>query len=153
MPSRSVQFAVVLLGIASAIVFVSGCGQSTSTPQAAANAAPATATPVVATNWNSTNEKESQHPHFAGSHGGIIIPIGSDSYHAEAVIEKNGLFRLLTLGADETRIQEVDQQAIKAYVKASGDSDASSIDLVSTPQDGDAAGKTSQFVGKLPEAL
>ncbi len=153
MPSRSVQFAAVLLVFASAIVFVSGCGQSTSTPQAAANAATAIANPVVAVGANAVNGKEEEHPHIPGSHGGIIIPIGSDSYHAEAVIEKDGSFRLLTLGADESRIKEVDVQLIKAYVKASGDTETSSIDLVATQQDGDSEGKTSQFVGKLPAAL
>jgi YHS domain-containing protein len=79
-----------------------------------------------------------------------VIPIGSDSYHAEAVIEKDGVFRLLMLGADETRIQEVDVQAVKAYIKASGDTDATPIDMKATPQDGDAPDKTSQFVGQLP---
>ena len=53
-----------------------------------------------------------------------MIPIGSDSYHAEAVIEKDGQFRLLTLGADETRIQEVDVQSMKAYIKATGETEA-----------------------------
>ncbi|QDV78381.1 hypothetical protein K2D_19880 [Planctomycetes bacterium K2D] len=80
-----------------------------------------------------------------------MIPIGSDSYHAEAVIEKDGVFRLLMLGADETRIQEVDVQAVKAYIKASGDTDATPIDMKATPQDGDAPDKTSQFVGQLPK--
>jgi len=93
-----------------------------------------------------------EHPHIPGAHGGIIIPIGSDSYHAEAVIEKDGTFRLLMLGADESRIQEVDVQAVKAYIKAAGESDATPIDMKAAPQDGDTDGKTSQFVGKLPEA-
>ncbi len=95
---------------------------------------------------------EQEHSHIAGAHGGIVIPIGSDSYHAEAVIEKDGTFRLLMLGADETRIQEVDVQSVKAYVKASGESEATPIEMNATPQDGDAEGKTSQFVGKLPDA-
>ncbi len=99
---------------------------------------------------NKTTEEE--HPHIAGAHGGIVIPIGSDSYHAEAVIEKDGQFRLLMLGADETRIQEVDVQAVKAYIKAAGDTDATPIDMKAVPQDGDASGKTSQFVGSLPES-
>ena len=94
---------------------------------------------------------EGEHPHKPGSHGGIIIPIGSDSYHAEAVIEKGGDFRLMTLGKDESRIQEVDVQTIKAYVKVIGQPDATPVELSAIPQDGDTAGKTSQFVGQLPD--
>ncbi len=94
---------------------------------------------------------EAEHPHKPGSHGGIIIPIGTDSYHAEAVIEKGGDFRLMTLGKDESRIQEVDVQTIKAYVKVIGQPDATPVELSAIPQDGDASGKTSQFVGQLPE--
>ncbi|MGV3486483.1 MAG: hypothetical protein ACO1RT_18850 [Planctomycetaceae bacterium] len=95
---------------------------------------------------------EDGHPHLPGAHGGIIVPIGGDSYHAEAVIEKSGNLRLLLLGKDESRIQEVDVQPIKAYVKTVGETEATAIDLVAEPQDGDAAGKTSQFTGQLPEA-
>ena len=96
---------------------------------------------------------DAEHPHKPGSHGGIIVPIGADSYHAEAVVEKGGELRLLTLGKDESRIQEVDLQAIKAYVKIVGQPDATPVELTATPQDGDAEGKTSQFVGTLPEDL
>lgn len=96
---------------------------------------------------------EGDHAHKPGSHGGVIVPIGTDSYHAEAVIEKGGTFRLLTLGKDESRIQEVDEQPIKAYVKTVGQPDAVPVELTATPQDGDAPGQTSQFVGELPEEL
>lgn len=54
-------------------------------------------------------------------------------------------------GADETRIQEVEVQSVIAYVKAAGESNATPIEMKATPQDGDADGKTSQYVGKLPE--
>ncbi|MEZ6080399.1 MAG: hypothetical protein R3C56_33420 [Pirellulaceae bacterium] len=73
-----------------------------------------------ASSLSAAKEPADEHPHIP-AHGGIVIPIGSDSYHAEAVIEKDGVFRLLMLGADETRIQEVDLQAVKAYIKASGE--------------------------------
>lgn len=126
-----------------------GCNQPSSSTKT-----PATLVDGAATTPKSEKNKasEEEHPHIAGAHGGIVIPIGSDSYHAEAVIEKDGQFRLLMLGADETRIQEVDVQAVKAYIKAAGDTDATPIDMKAVPQDGDASGKTSQFVGLLPES-
>lgn len=95
---------------------------------------------------------EEEHPHLPGAHGGLIVPIGADSYHAEAIVEKNGTFRLLLLGKDESRIQEVELQALQAYVKITGDADTSPIDLVAAPQVGDAEGQTSQFIGQLPAA-
>ena len=127
-----------------------GCNQSPTTANLPAN-------PTV--DGNSKTSKtvqnkpaEGEHPHIPGAHGGIVIPIGSDSYHAEAVIEKDGQFRLLMLGADETRIQEVDVQPVKAYIKSAGETDATPIEMKAVPQEGDADGKTSQFVGLLPES-
>jgi len=127
-----------------------GCNQSPTTANLPAN-------PIV--DGNSKTSKtvqnkpaEGEHPHIAGAHGGIVIPIGSDSYHAEAVIEKDGQFRLLMLGADETRIQEVDVQPVKAYIKSAGETDATPIEMKAVPQEGDADGKTSQFVGLLPKS-
>ncbi len=129
---------------------LAGCNSSSTTAKLPAN-------PMVDSNSKTSEtvqnkSADQEHPHIPGAHGGIVIPIGSDSYHAEAVIEKDGQFRLLTLGADETRIQEVDVQTMKAYIKATGETDATPIDMKAVPQDGDANGKTSQFVGQLPES-
>ncbi len=155
MPRSLRFFAVAGSTLAVATVVLIGCSQPSATPPAAANPTSATATPISSSNASSASPpvaSPEEHPHIPGAHGGIIIPIGSDSYHAEAVIEKDGTFRLLMLGADETRIQEVDIQPIKAYVKAAGEPDATPIEMNAIPQDGDADGKTSQFVGKLPDA-
>lgn len=94
-----------------------------------------------------------EHAHKPGTHGGIIVPIGADSYHAEAVVEKSGTLRLMILGKDESRVWEVEDQPLQAYVKLTGDSDAVSIQLAPEPQSGDTKGKTSQFVGQLPAEL
>lgn len=153
-----------LLGIS--LLAVVGCGQN-QTPRAesakpkfsdpASSMAATTTSPVtsdVADNARTVEKPAAdEHAHKPGSHGGIIVPIGTDSYHAEAVIEKGGIFRLLTLGKDESRIQDVDEQLIKAYVKAVGHLDAVPVDLSASPQDGDPRGKTSQFVGQLPAEL
>ena len=160
MKSHSVLYSAVVV-VAAAILFSAfGCSSESSPPtvttavpakiEAMSPAALASTKPADTVSRSGTEEV---HPHNPGSHGGIIIPIGSDSYHAEAVIEKGGIFRLLMLGKDETRIQEVDVQPIKAYVKAVGDPDATPIEMAATPQDGDAADMTSQFTGQLPEAL
>lgn len=94
-----------------------------------------------------------QHEHKPGAHGGIIVPIGRDSYHAEAVFEQNGTLRLYTLGNDESRVFEVDAQTLTAYVKPEGANATTSISLKPEQQPGDSDGKTSQFVGQLPTEL
>jgi len=93
---------------------------------------------------------EDEHAHKPGAHGGIIVAIGRDSYHAEAVFEKNGVLRLFTLGQDEGRVQEVDSQELTGYVKPAGGSESIEITLKAQSQPGDSAGKTSQFVVTLP---
>ena len=144
---------VIVMSVAALILV--GCEES-SRVQPTATKSPNSnlqVTPSTPSASNSIVTATGAHPHIPGTHGGIIVPIGADSYHAEAVVEKSGSLRLLLLGKDESRIQEVDIQPIKAYIKAVGETDSTSIELVATPQDGDGAGKTSQFVGQLPESV
>ncbi len=154
-------FSGVMFSAVALIAIAAGCGSQSSptvaippaVPTSTSNSPVTTPTAAVSDDSNGEDIDEEVHPHKPGSHGGIIIPIGSDSYHAEAVIETTGEFRLLMLGKDESRIQEVDVQSVKAYVKAIGDPNATPIDLAAVPQDGDSPDKTSQFVGQLPEAF
>ncbi len=149
--SRTLRFLAAISTISAlGMMVLVGCNQPSSTAKLPANPIVEGTTKTSKSEQNKSAEEE--HPHIAGAHGGIVIPIGSDSYHAEAVIEKDGQLRLLMLGADETRIQEVDVQAVKAYIKAAGETDATPIDMKAVPQEGDASGKTSQFVGQLPES-
>jgi hypothetical protein len=109
MSTRSMQFAALSLGITFAIVIACGCTQSPDATDTAANTTTVNVVPV-ASSGGVSNAKTEEHPHIPGNNGGIII-------NAEAVVEKDGQFRLLMLGADESRIQEVDIQAVKAYVR------------------------------------
>jgi hypothetical protein len=93
-----------------------------------------------------------EHAHQS-QHGGIVVPIGRDNYHAEAVFEKGGTLRLYLLGADESKVQEVESKPLDAYAKAVGDAEAEKFVLTPQPQPGDAPGRTSLFVGQLPTAL
>jgi YHS domain-containing protein len=81
------------------------------------------------------------------------VSLGRDSYHAEAIFEKGGTVRLIMLGKDEARIQEVEAQELTAYVTAGGSTEADQISLRAEPQPGDAKGKTSQFIGTLPKGM
>jgi hypothetical protein len=111
-------------------------------------------TPTIQVGAQKTgSEPESAHAHKPGAHGGIIVEIGRDNYHAEAVFEKGGVLRLYTLGKDETRIQEVESQTLTGYFKLGEGSESTSFEFRPVPQSGDAEGKTSQFVAKLPKEL
>jgi hypothetical protein len=96
---------------------------------------------------------DTDHAHKPSAHGGIIVPIGRDNYHAEAVFETGGGLRLYTLGKDESKVLEVEAQPLTGYVKPDGAMEATSFVLKAEPQPGDAPGKTSQFVGKLPREV
>ena len=97
--------------------------------------------------------KDGDHGHKPGAHGGIIVSLGKDSYHAEAVFEKDGAVRLYILGKDEIKPQEVDVQELVAYVTPSGSTDAAQVKFAAERQKADPAGKTSGFVAKLPPEL
>lgn len=96
---------------------------------------------------------ESEHGHKPGAHGGIMVSLGRDSYHVEAVIDSSGSVRLYTLGQDESRVIEVESQSLKGFVKAFGDTDSKPISFEPSPQEGDTTGKTSLFIGQLPAEL
>jgi hypothetical protein len=99
-----------------------------------------------------THEEHSEHAHQS-EHGGIVVPVGRENYHAEAVFEKGGTLRLYLLGADEAEVQEVEAKPLDAFARAPGDAEAEKFVLTPQPQAGDKPGMTSVFVGPLPKAL
>ncbi len=107
--------------------------------------------PTKAVPTQATDSEE--HGHKDGQHGGIIVSLGSDSYHVEAVVAADGQLRLFMLGKDETRVIDVQSQTLKGFVKAEGDAEAQEVSFEPAPQDGDAANRTSLFIGKLPAAM
>jgi hypothetical protein len=146
---RKIGLSVAALLAAVAIVIVVGCSNSSSPgPQASTGSADS---PTKSATLSVAGEVE--HVHKPGSHNGIIVPIGKDNYHAEAVFEKGGQVRVYILGQDEMRVQEVEAQPLSAFAKGEGDMDATALVLRPEPQDGDTAGQTSRFVGHLPREL
>jgi hypothetical protein len=96
--------------------------------------------------------KDGEHGHKAGGHGGNIVEIGRDNYHAEAVFEKDGVVRLYLLGKDEARVQEVESQTLRAYARPP-EGVSAPFELRPAPSRDDGKGKTSRFVGTLPREL
>ncbi|MBX3399652.1 MAG: hypothetical protein KF873_12995 [Gemmataceae bacterium] len=101
----------------------------------------------------SAGAKEDVHGHKPGAHGGILVSLGRDSYHAEAVFEKNGTVRLYMLGKDEARVQEVEGQELTAYLTPEGSTESDKMTFRPEPQPGDAQGMTSLFTATLPKDL
>ena len=138
--------AAVVGGAAS--VAVVGCNYPAGTPP---NPSAQTTLALAKATGQSAGPAQEEHGHKPSAHGGIVVSIGADSYHAEAVFEKGGVLRLYMLGKDETRVQEVPAQALTAYVKPEGGAEAESFTLEPKPQPGDKQGMTSLFVGQLPK--
>jgi len=138
-----------------ALLLLVGC--STSAPTASSDTTkdesrqpPSTSATAVPSNTAGGDE---EHGHKAGAHGGIIVSLGRDSYHVEAIVTSAGELRLYTLGNDESRVVDIEAQDLIAYVKPEGASDSTSIEIKPQPQPGDANGKASLFVAQLPEGL
>jgi hypothetical protein len=136
---------------AAAIVTVTLAGCNNASAPAPGPSAEQPATPAGPKSVAKNPDED--HGHKPGAHGGIIVALGRDSYHAEAVFEKGGTVRLYTLGKDEARIQEVDAQELTAFVTPAGSTEAEPVKFVPQPQPGDGPGKTSLFVATLPPAL
>ncbi len=145
------------VSLAGLSLIVIGCSDRGSTKPVNATQAVTTITKLEQAESQSpkpvATEDATEHGHKAGTHGGIIVSLGRDSFHAEAVFEKGGVLRLYMLGNDESRVIDIEQQTLKAFAKVEGDNEAQPFVFEPQPQDGDASGKTSQFVGQLPEAV
>ena len=133
--------------LAAAGLVAIGCGGPT--PPVAQT----TGTPATAKSAGGAATADEAHGHKPGAHGGTLISLGRDSYHAEAVFEKGGTVRLYVLGKDEARLQEVDAAELTAYVTPDGATEADTMTLRPEPQPGDAKGKTTRFVATLPKDL
>lgn len=136
--------AIVLAGSFAIPLLLTGCEQKTSSENKPSQ--------------HSAQQKgqvsgDHEHDHPPGAHGGTIVPLGADSYHAEALLEGDGTLRLFMLGKDESRVQEVDVQSIKGFAKQEGFAEAKNLEFKPEPQEGDSSGKTSQFTAKIPTEL
>ncbi|MBX9625381.1 MAG: hypothetical protein K2X82_16365 [Gemmataceae bacterium] len=139
------------LGAAAATATLAGCNKPQ--PPAEKAAAPHKDGDHKDADHKGGDHKGEGHGHKPGAHGGTIVSLGQDSYHAEVVFEKDGGVRLYMLGKDESTPQEVQVQDLVGYVTPAGATDAVQVKFAADPQKGDAAGKTTQFAAKLPHDL
>lgn len=133
-----------ILTVAGLIGLVVNAGCSSNATPASTTSSPASATKLVTT--------EDEHGHKPSAHGGTLVSIGTDNYHAEVVFEQAGKIRLFMLGKDESRVVEIESQTVSAFIKAGGIKESIPFELKPKPQPGDQSGMTSQFVGEIPQA-
>ena len=132
----------LLLLLGSIGLFFSGCAAETKTPPAdkpTPSTSPTTPAADIAKSAGQTDAAgDEEHGHVPGAHGGFIVPLGHDSYHVEAIFEKDGVISLYMLGSDESQVFEVENQELTAYVKSASTAEATPIKINPAPQDGDA---------------
>jgi hypothetical protein len=90
------------------------------------------------------------HDHRPSARGGTLVSLGDDAYHVEAVLVTDGTLALYTLGPDQTRVIDVPAEPLAAHVTPHGESAARAVELEPAPQPGDAPGRASRFIGRLP---
>ncbi len=100
-----------------------------------------------------TEADEEEHEHELGLHNGLIVEVGRHNYHIEVVLEAGGVIKIYTLAKNEEVVYEVEAQKLSAFAKLPEAMESLPFDLEPQPQDGDAQGKTSLFVGQLPAAV
>jgi YHS domain-containing protein len=98
-----------------------------------------------------SDEISEDHSHRGGALAGVLTSLGQDEYHAEAVLQDNGRLEIFIFGPDETRMHEIDQQSLTAYVKPADGSLSTMILMSADPLPDDSADKTTRFAGILPE--
>lgn len=103
--------------------------------------------------WGGGDTKEEYHEHVFGEHGGVIISLGRDHYHAEVIFEKGSMIKLYMLGHNDSEVLEVPQQKLTAYVREAEKRDSTPIEFKPEPQAGDSKGMTSLFVTSLPDKM
>jgi hypothetical protein len=121
--------AIVILS--AVLVLMAGCGSKEQSPVAAIGA---------------RSHDAHDHEHAKG-----VKALGD--YHARIVVEQGGTLKLFMLGKDESKVASIEVQEIKGTLRAADAAEAVPITLQADPQLGDPAGKTSQFVGTVPESL
>ncbi len=102
-----------------ALFFLVGCSPTKPVANPDVSQKPAVSTSADNKAKTKTNDSE-EHGHKTGSHGGMIVSLGRDSYHIEAIVTNKGEVRLHTLGNDESRVVDIESQTLTAFVKPSG---------------------------------
>lgn len=124
------------LALLAALCLAAGCSKPT-TPDPKGNA--------------KDKSGDGSHAHGAGPHGGAVADWGGGKYHIEFTVDHDKKeATVYILGSDQKTaapIKAKDDQ-ISGNITGVKDKDNFELILKAMPQEGDAAGKSSRFVGK-----
>jgi hypothetical protein len=85
------------------------------------------------------------HSHGAGPHGGVIADWGGGAYHIEFTVDHDKkTATVYLLGSDAQTIKPIKADKITLSI----DDPAFQVDLTAQPQEGEATGESSRFVGQ-----
>jgi hypothetical protein len=85
------------------------------------------------------------HSHGAGPHGGAIADWGGGAYHVEFTVDHDKKeATVFVLGSDGNTSKSIKTDKITLSI----DDPAFQVDLAAQPQDGDAEGESSRFIGQ-----
>jgi hypothetical protein len=85
------------------------------------------------------------HSHGAGPHGGAVADWGGGAYHVEFTVDHDKKeATVYVLGSDGHTAKSINADKITLSI----DDPAFQVDLDAQPQDGEAAGESSRFVGQ-----
>ncbi len=90
------------------------------------------------------NVQDQPHEHEHGPHGGHLVELGEEAYHAEVVFdEKAGKITVYILDSTAKTASPIDAKEITLKLAIAGKTE--SFALAAVPQPGDPQGKSSRF--------
>lgn len=135
------SFITICIVLTSALLFAAGCGSDEGDSQEYGKSKDSSTKPA--------------HVHEEGPHGGHLIELGEEEYHAELVFDKESRkTTLYVLGSDPHDAHPIDAKEIEFHLEA-GD-DYKELMFAADRQEEDPEGKSSRFVlaaDDLPEEI
>lgn len=144
----------VILTMAAIVPFICGCQKSTvdavsATDSAASHSASDPHTHGHSHGPGSLSHADHSHAHGAhGPHGGELIELGQDAFHAELLHTATEV-AIYVLDDSATRTVPITATALTASLKHGGE--VETFELIATPDAGDPEGTSSRFVTSDPQ--
>ncbi len=133
------------LVLIAAVSFIGGCGVKTTTKLNLPNTEPGTHVHEDGTvHADGDDHSREGHEHGAGPHDGTLADWGGGKYHVEFTVDHDKKqATAYILGNDEKTAVPIEAEEITLSIK----DPAFTTTLAASPQDADAEGKSSRFVG------
>lgn len=123
------------------VAMTTGCSETKPTPSPA---------PKATTTGHEGHSHETHAHADHGPHGGDLVELGKEEYHAEVVHDDaTGKVTVYVLGSDAKKAEPIEATTVTINVKHDGKGEQ--FQLAAAPQEGDGEGKSSRFVSEDKE--